>query len=179
MKKQILLITYVITLVLSGCFDNIEGEESFYNFQVNINSQDSANFTILIPIVIDNNNKISEIMYDLKINGDAEVKFDETIYGKALNISGLGPVLITTNGNKRISPSRLSMIVDSDNDGKINDEYGNVKYWFFLLNTDGNLINIQESFKMKGGGWNININIEGELKLGFNQLNGTFVGGFK
>lgn len=180
MKKKILLFFSIfITLVLSGCIDNNEKEKPFYNFQVNINTQESTNFTMQIPLVIDDNDKILESMNNLEINGNAKVKFDETIYGNAMNISGSGPVIITINENKRISPSRLSMVVDSNNDGKINDVYNKVKYWFYLSKTNGNDINIIESFKMRGGGWNIDIVVEGELKLGFNQINGTIIGGFK
>lgn len=97
----------------------------------------------------------------------------------ALNISGNGPITLTVNGKSKISPSILSMLYDSDNDGRITDEYDKVKFWINLTFIENGGLYLKQDFDMRGGGFDIRISLKGDVNKGLQKVNGSLIGGYK
>lgn len=185
MKKApigtIILILIIVAIIFFGCINNEnKKEEPFYTFKAEITSSTDSNYTILIPLVIDMEKEtISPIMDNLTINGLAKIEYIDTVYGPALNVTGKGDIVLTINGKNKISPSLLSLLYDSDNDGRITDEYDMVKFWINLTSMESGTIHLKQNFDMRASGFNIRISSEGDIDKGLQKIDGTLIGGFK
>ncbi len=198
-----IVIIICVVFLLSGCIndednnDNKNNEETiYYSYILTIQPSHNSNFILYLPCIVHGNwidmknqheldgelitsNNVFEI-----IEGEGEVSIISTPYGYALNISGSNfiKIQITRNNLSEINTDggnpniRLSLINDSDNDGRKDDEYGNVQHWLFCNSSDENCdIDISLIFDIhySKDSFSGTIEISGLLQNGWQLVNGT------
>ena len=138
----------ILSIFISGCIFEKTNEnrdsntkENLYEYFVNITTKSDVSYEIIVPIMItpltaENNGNVSIIMNTLTTHGNASLEIIETQYGKGLKVNGNGNVLIESKGNENVPFAKLSMLNDSDNDGSVADEDGDVEYWVYINSTN-------------------------------------------
>jgi hypothetical protein len=146
-EKLIALIIIILIITVSSSF-LIKGEHRGYNYNyyISINPSMSSNYELIIPIALDPDEKVHDLMNHLTIKqGNAEYKIINTSYGFGLQIIGTGRFLISAKfSNSKTSffakqleyPKlpHLSMINHSE------ERYN--YYWIYVNNSDNSSIHL-------------------------------------
>jgi hypothetical protein len=148
MKTNNLLLIIIIIFIItsSGCIrddsnNNKNNEENYYIYYVDLKTNTNTEYKFILPILIeipilDNNGTKSDVMNTLEITGSGNYTFVNTEYGFGIEITGHGNIFIKTEGKSYIPSARLNMLIDSNNDGRINDEYNDVKHYIYFNSTE-------------------------------------------
>lgn len=158
-----------------------------YWYQVKINSTFcSYDINVPIPVYYDENKniQISQIMENLKVSkGSASFNVENTSFGPSLKINGSDNVIIEVEGE---DPSKfliknkyeiifLSLVIDEDNDGYIDDEYALVKYHIYCYQNITLNISINFHYRIYKPSYSKTIiDIDSDIYQKWNIVNGTF-----
>ena len=142
----ILIIVILVTLVYySHLISKIAGRD-YYQYEIELKSNVSGNYTVYAPIAIDNESKNqSKIMDGVKIiSGKGSLEIIETTYGKALKIAGNSGTVVSSTGYEYLAFSYPSMTENTSNPIVPRTTYGiwvycnrsvsdqNITFHFFL-----------------------------------------------
>jgi hypothetical protein len=113
-----------------------EEESQSYEYQLHITGDNNHNYTVYVPVLINETGSASEIAEDLQItNGSATYEIIETEYGTALKVVSNQDVSIELMGDRMISGPRLSLLNRSLGDPS--RPYGPVEFWIFCDKPSG------------------------------------------
>ena len=161
------------TIISSGCINeknnNSKVEEKIdLKYTATINPNNNSNYILYIPLIVhgnwvemNNEHELDGNPLDINqefeiIEGSGNVIIINTEHGNAFKINASDPIklIIYHNNVNEINtygsnPNiRLSLINDSDNDGRKDDEYYNAKYWIYLNSFTNNNVDIDISLKI-------------------------------
>ncbi|UCE36336.1 MAG: hypothetical protein JSW00_12480 [Thermoplasmata archaeon] len=141
----IVLIAFAIVIASIGYFvyliievETVERSQS-YEYKLEIIPDETGEYTVYVPIVINEDKSISELMDDLHITkGDATYEIIETEHGWALKIVSNTEVSIESSIDEPISFPYLSMLNESIERKEAHSE---VNFWVFYdkLEGEGNI----------------------------------------
>lgn len=186
---------FIIILFLSfnmGCiFDekndsNLSEEELKYLYEIKLNTNESGNYFIYLPIIILDDGNLSKISDLIQvIEGNCSFSFIDTTYGKAINITSFSKIVYLKISDNKILDDKpekgipnifLSMDNDFDGNGDITewrDSY--VQYNSFLFSENISKLNLELYFDVHYSpqGFHGDIKINSEILNGWQILNGT------
>lgn len=105
-----LILLIVISSLLFASTLQIEWHSYSYEYEVTISSENEENFTLLIPFPLNDNDISVQFLTNLTvIGGNCTYEIEETIHGKALNITGNKSIRLLSKGNEQGLAENLSM----------------------------------------------------------------------
>lgn len=106
--KVIIIVTITIILLITAWNVRFYKESFSYVFKVEVIPNGDGNFTVYLPVPITKDGNVSPVVSDWVIkNPDYEII--ETMYGRALKISGNRSIVIEIKGNEKCDESFFSM----------------------------------------------------------------------
>ncbi len=134
-SKGLIIISIALIFVLMGYLvysiigvERVENGQS-YEYKLLITPKDVENYTLYVPIAINEDGSVSELMDDLHITkGNASYEIIETEYGKVLKIVANGEVNFESSGKRRIPMPHLSMLNVTEEGEQAS---GDVEFWVY------------------------------------------------
>lgn len=151
-SKGLVIVIIALAFVLAGYFvysiigvERVERSQS-YEYKLQIIPEEIGNYTVYIPIIINEEETISELAENLHIvNGNATHDIINTEHGLALRVMGEAEVVIESSTPEQIPFPYLSMLNETIDRSKTT---GQVDFWVFCdkKNGSGNItISVQLS----------------------------------
>jgi hypothetical protein len=139
-RKKAILAIAIIMIVMVAIFIGYASyklmkvarveESQSYEYQLHITGDNNHNYTVYVPVLIDETGSTLEIAQDLEItNGSATYEIIETEYGTALKVESNQDVSIELMGDRIIPGPRLSLFNGSLEEQSV--AYGSVEFWIF------------------------------------------------
>jgi len=140
-----ILFLIIINTVNLGCIQQEEKKDQpYFKYLIELIPTDDSYFEIIVPIILNENDlNISPIMNEISIIGNGNYEYNDTIFGKALKISGNGEIILINEGKEKMPYGWLNLLYDSDDDGITIDETNDVKYWVSANFSNSNNIHIK------------------------------------
>ena len=202
-----LLSIITLIIATSGCVNKKDDKsnQGKYNeekieleYTIIIESNNNSNYIVYIPLIVYGNwvEMRHEHKFDgevLNINNDfvliegfGKITIISTEYGNAFKIEANSTIKIKINSDdiEQINPDggnpdvRLSLINDSDNDSRKDDEYHNSKYWVYyqpIIKNDTIDIDINLEIYYSKNSFDGKIYLNATLYNGWQLVNGTKV----
>ena len=198
-SKILAIITICIialSILLSGCIeygnDKKNGNDknqktppsdNSYYYCVYINVTPNSTYELIVPVMItpvmaENTGNLSIIMNNLIVSGNANYEIVNTQFGNGLKIKGSNNISIKSEANESVPNAKLNFLYDSNNDGYVSDEYGDVKYWIYInLTNISNVIYLEVFGSVSHGSATISsfFQIESIKDKGWIIIDGNFV----
>jgi len=177
-KKTPIIITCLILTYSPGCIENnneLENKSNLFEYILEINTTSEKEYRLIAPLVINyQDEKISNIVDQIKITGECTYSIKHTMYGPGINITGKGNVTIKSEGKKFEEYGILSLKYDSDADGILKDEGPNVEYWYYYKTQEKTTINLEIVCQIQHGSSSYNSELfKTEISSnGWNKANG-------
>ena len=128
-----------------------EEEGQSYEYEVQILPEEKGNYTLYVPVIVNEDGSVSELMQDINIiKGNATYEIIDTEHGKALKIVADEEVRIKSSGQKRILWPYLSML-NATKEERI-QENGEVEFWVYCDKPAGSK-NITLNIYFSAGVW--------------------------
>ncbi|UCE73789.1 MAG: hypothetical protein JSV56_12300 [Methanomassiliicoccales archaeon] len=141
MQKEIkaliigLIVVFIVIASIGGFIyliivaETVErGQSSEYKLEIITN--DTANYILHVPLAVNDDESVSELMDDLHITeGKATHETIQTEHGMALKIEANESVCLMASETKQILRPHLSMLNDTSEDGA--PDYSNLEFWLY------------------------------------------------
>jgi hypothetical protein len=122
---------YVVYSIIG--VERVERSQS-YEYVLHVIPDENGNFTLYVPIVINEDESISELTEDLHITkGDTNYEIIDTEHGRALKIEGDEEVIIESSTKEQITFPYLSMLNETIDR---RETLGDVDFWVFCDKTN-------------------------------------------
>jgi len=153
----LIVILSILTIYFLKTGEFYKEEIKEYLWEINITTNSTEDYYLYLPTLLEKDDTPSDIYQDLIPNEYEVIELIETPYGYALNISGKGDIMLSTQGNKilQLSFSLCNYSVVGQN-----------KSYFIYCNKPNNLteISVIERFYSGGGGHSENFFRESYLE---------------
>jgi hypothetical protein len=176
-KTQIIICIIILLIIPISTIAIITQNTVNFKYKIDINSPSHNNYTLYFPIPLDNE-KPSEILSKIKIKG-GEIKYQiiDTIYGKALQIKGVGNASLGAIGTDfhvfNIKSKYNGLEISMFNNSREREYRG---YWFYYNSSINNSITINFQYEFSddwvGSGQGFDYEYKGNLNHGWNLLEG-------
>lgn len=126
----IIVLVLIMYLVYQLIVIETEEDGQSYEYEMQIVPEEKGNYTLYVPVIINEDGSVSELMQDINIiKGNATYEIIDTEHGKALKIVTDEEVRIKSSGQKRILWPYLSMLNATKEDRV--QENGEVEFWVY------------------------------------------------
>lgn len=119
-----------------------ENEEIQYIFEMNVDTNETNNYTIITPIAKGWDGTMFSIDDYKTVKGNASLNYTDTQYGRGLKIEANGSFSIKAKKNKNTKLVGFTMANKSVNFTDKNQAGEKIGYWFSLENVDNTSVDI-------------------------------------
>ena len=162
-KNLIIILMILLVLLMAGCLEknnnNVENNNNnkknksityLYEIEIIPNGSFFYNIYMPAPIFFENKSLCQHIINDIEIkNGDPKISIVDTLYGKALNISGNNNITIYAYGTINVLNQRgPTIFLSLELKNYTINTFSTEKYWIYSNKSNINiLINLLNEYK--------------------------------